>query len=114
MTILDYSTGLPTTSTIKNAGYSGAIRYLRKNGASSITYLTGTERTDFANTGLDLGLIYEAPSGNRMLDGYAAGRDDAFWALEQTKHVVFLICARYISPAILIFNLPNMLSLIDT
>jgi len=86
-TVLDYSAGRPSASKLKAAGHAGAVRYLRKKGASTVVTLTGAEVADFRAHGLLLGLTYEDPKANWMFGGRARGIDRATWALQQAQAV---------------------------
>jgi hypothetical protein len=81
--ILDYSTGYPGGAAVDAAGFAGAIRYLRKEGTSSVKPLTHAEVLDFATHSLDLAVVYQHVSKGRVLEGRPAGRHDAQWAHDQ-------------------------------
>lgn len=85
--VLDYSGGVPSGATVKADGYSGVLRYLKKNGNSSVHVLTAGEYQDMKANGIGVGLVYEAIGANRMLGGYASGASDASWALQQAHNV---------------------------
>lgn len=70
--VVDYSYGRPSPSSIKAAGYSGAMRYL---GGDS-RCITPSEAGALLGAGLGIGLIWET-TANRALDGRQAGVDDA-------------------------------------
>jgi|SRR5882672_10664935 len=81
--ILDYAGGVPSGAAVKAAGYAGVIRYLKKNGSSSISVLTLAEYNNMQLNTRTVTYIYEAPSASRMLGGYSAGVADATWARDQ-------------------------------
>lgn len=87
MQILDYSAGYPAATAIKQAGYGGVIRYLRKEGASRVRPITAGELADMRKHGLAVALVYQAVSTSRILEGRAAGAHDARWALNQAAAI---------------------------
>lgn len=85
--ILDYSAGYPGANAVKNAGYAGVIRYLRKEGSSSVRPITKSEFDDMAARNLAVSLVYQHVSKSRITGGQAAGRHDAQWALARAKEL---------------------------
>lgn len=83
--ILDYSAGYPSANSIRNAGYSGVIRYLRKEGQSSVRPITSVEYQSMNIAGLEVALVYQHVSKSRIHQGFAAGQHDAKWALDRAK-----------------------------
>lgn len=79
--ILDYSAGYPGARAVRNANYAGVIRYLRKEGASSVKPITKIELDDMMGDGRTVALVYQHVSRSRVTRGLAAGRHDAEWAL---------------------------------
>ncbi|MBO0882557.1 MAG: DUF1906 domain-containing protein [Mycobacterium sp.] len=82
---LDYSAGRLSAATIKKAGYVGVLRYLRKRNPSWVAVLTPAEYADLSKNNVDVALIYEDTSANRMLAGKNAGMIDGRWALQQAQ-----------------------------
>lgn len=83
--ILDYSGGYPGAVSMVRLGFDGAVRYLRKEGASSVQPLTVSEVADLRAYKRTLALIYQHVSRSRVLEGRAAGRHDAEWALARAR-----------------------------
>lgn len=85
--VLDYSAGYPGAAAIARAGYVGAVRYLRKEGASRVRPITADERADFDRAGLAVALVYQHVSKTRVLEGRGAGQHDARWALARAAEI---------------------------
>jgi|SRR5690349_3915152 len=75
---------------VKNAGYHGAIRYLRKEGTSIVVPIDGDERRSLLAAGRSVAYVYQHVqsggsygSNSRVCQGRAAGQHDAQWALSQ-------------------------------
>lgn len=85
--ILDYSAGYPGAPAVKNAGYAGVIRYLRKEGNSGVKPITSGEYQDMKNRGLDVAFVYQHVSKSRVTQGAVAGIHDAKWALDRLAEV---------------------------
>lgn len=83
MRILDYSAGYPGARAVRDAGYGGVIRYLRKEGNSVVRPITPVEYQDMRAYGLDVAFVYQHVSKSRVTQGYAAGQHDAVWAMSQ-------------------------------
>lgn len=83
--ILDYSAGYPGAAAITDRGFPGVIRYLRKEGTSSVKPLTAAEYTDMLAHGRTVADIYQHVSKTRVLEGRSAGRHDAAWALARAR-----------------------------
>lgn len=84
--VLDYSAGYPKGSEIKKIA-SGVIRYLRKEGSSSVRFVTKNEIADLQANGLNVGFIYEHIKPNRAKEGATAGQHDGLWALDRIKEL---------------------------
>lgn len=87
MQILDYSAGYPGARAIRDAGFGGVIRYLRKEGTSRVRPITAAELADMRAHGLSVALVYQAVSTSRVLAGRDAGAHDARWALAQAAAI---------------------------
>lgn len=83
--ILDYSAGYPGAANIQLRGFAGGNRYLPKEGASSVRPLTRAEVLDYQAHHLELAFVYQHVSKSRVLQGRAAGRHDAEWALARAR-----------------------------
>lgn len=81
MKLLDYSRGYPRASVIKAAGYGGVLRYLPREGTTGVLPLTRAELADMRAHGLAVVPIHQHADRGRALQGRAAGRHDAAWAL---------------------------------
>jgi hypothetical protein len=81
--LLDYSSGVPSALSVKNAGYAGAIRYLHKRNPSGVHVLGTTETKDYFANGRQLALVYEDTSPSRASQGTSAGNVDSQWAMDQ-------------------------------
>lgn len=86
-TIVDYSAGYPGAGPIERAGHKGVIRYLRKEGQSRVKPITFNEYQDMRRAGLDVAFVYQHVDRSRVLNGRAAGRYDATWALAQCQAI---------------------------
>jgi len=84
---LDYSAGVPSGATVKNSGYAGVLRYLKKTGSSGVHVLTSAEYADMKSHGVGVELVYEDKRPSRMLNGFNAGANDAVWAKSQAQAV---------------------------
>lgn len=80
MQILDYSAGYPGGAAVAAAGYSGVIRYLRKEGTSVVKPITPAEFADMQAHLRDVALIYQHVQQARPQAGRPAGVHDAQWA----------------------------------
>lgn len=87
MQILDYSAGYPGARAVRDAGYGGVIRYLRKEGTSRVRPITAAELADMRAHELAVALVYQAVSTSRVTEGRAAGQHDARWALAQAAAI---------------------------
>lgn len=87
MKILDYSAGYPGAYEIKRAGYSGVIRYLKKEGSSLVKPIVKTEYDDMLAHGLDVAFVYQHLRKSRVTEGFTAGVHDAVWAFQQAESV---------------------------
>lgn len=88
MQLLDYSAGYPRASVIKNnTGYGGVVRYLRKEGTSSVKPITKTEYDSMIAVGLHVALVYQHVQKGRPLQGFDAGKHDALWALARAREL---------------------------
>jgi hypothetical protein len=85
MPVADFSGGRPGAAALLASGYSGVVRYLEKQGGSSVVVLSTAEYADYQARGVDVAVIYEARSAGRMLEGAPAGKSDATWALQKTR-----------------------------
>lgn len=85
--ILDYSAGYPSAEVVKNAGYAGVIRYLRKEGSSRVQPITPAEAADMMAYGRDVALVYQHVSQSRVTEGHDAGVHDAQWALARAREL---------------------------
>lgn len=83
--IVDYSSGYPGGKAIKDAGYEGVIRYLKKEGDSHVKPLTAAEVEDMFAHGRTVSTCYQHVSQGRPGQGRAAGEHDAEWALKQAR-----------------------------
>lgn len=84
---LDYAGARPGGAAIKAAGYDFVVRYLTPGGPNLPgKLLTKSEYTDLQAHGVAVAVNFET-TANRMLDGYAAGVNDARIA-DQTLHAV--------------------------
>lgn len=83
--VLDYSSARLSAVDILAAGYPGAVRYLRRRLPWWGTPLTAAEVLDFREHAVDLAMLYQADSRGRILEGFAAGADDARWALAEAE-----------------------------
>jgi hypothetical protein len=82
---LDYSFDRPGGAAIKDAGFEFVMRYV--NGAGPGGHNISVEEiADLQANGLGIGLVFESTAG-RMLDGYDAGRSDAWEAMKQGQLV---------------------------
>lgn len=84
----DCSAGVPSGAGARAKGYESAVRYLPKNGSSSVHVIGHHEFVDLTNHGISVALVYEAPSGARAGAGHAAGVSDAKFALGKAREVV--------------------------
>lgn len=87
MQVIDYSAAYPSPAAVKAAGYAGAVRYLRKEGASRVLPITAQERTGYHAQGLAVALVYQHVSKTRVTEGHAAGVHDARWALARAADI---------------------------
>jgi hypothetical protein len=85
--ILDYSGGYPPAKEIRDRGYVGVIRYLRKEGISRVKPITVDEMRDLATYGCDVALVYQHVRTSRVTEGRAAGVHDAHWALDRAHEL---------------------------
>lgn len=85
--VLDYSVGYPRTAVIKQKGFAGGVRYLPKEGASSVRPITRDEFNAYDRQGLGVALVYQHVSRNRPSAGYAAGIHDAQWARDRALEI---------------------------
>lgn len=72
---IDYSWARPGGAAIKAAGFQFAMRYVPYPGDQG-KGLTPAELADLQANGIAVGMVFES-TGNRMLEGEAAGRADA-------------------------------------
>lgn len=72
---IDYAWGRPGGAAIKAAGYTFAVRYVDYPGAAG-KGLMADELADLHANGVAVALVFES-TGNRVLDGQAAGKYDA-------------------------------------
>lgn len=71
-------------ASLKAAGVTGILRYLAKQGGSSVVVgVTAAEISDLRTHGIQLALIYEAQSASWMGGGAAAGTRAAYWVQSQ-------------------------------
>ncbi len=82
--LCDLSWGRPGGKNIKNAGYSGVIRYLSRD--TSGKALSAPERDDYFANGLSIHLVFEDGAQN-ALNGHAQGLSDGQVALSQAQGV---------------------------
>jgi hypothetical protein len=94
--ILDYSAGYPGALAVRNAGYDGVIRYLRKEGASAVKPITAGEYQDMVLHNLVVGFVYQHVSRDHVKEGRAAGQHDATWALARAMEVTSGVSPRAI------------------
>jgi hypothetical protein len=66
--VVDYSYGRPSPDSIRNSGYTGALRYLGHDGRC----LTSGEANGLLGAGLGIGLIYEE-AASACLGGWGTG-----------------------------------------
>lgn len=68
-TVVDYSAGVPTGSSVKAAGHMGAVRYVSQARPDAISWMKGkpvslTETRDFAANGLATASVYQFGRAN--------------------------------------------------
>lgn len=85
--VLDHATSPPGAAAIRAAGYVGSVRYLRRRSPWWGTPLTTAEVDDYRVHGLGLALVYQDNDKGRVLQGFAAGAEDARWALAEAMAV---------------------------
>lgn len=85
MQILDYSAGYPGALSVKQAGYGGVIRYLRKEGVSSVKPIVKVEYDDMRFHNLDVAFVYQHVRKSRTTEGIVAGGNDAAWAYARIR-----------------------------
>lgn len=73
--VVDYSYAHPTASTIADAGYVGAMRYLGWDYGKGARCISPSERDRLFSAGLNLGLVWET-TANMTLRGSAGGVTD--------------------------------------
>ena len=88
--ILDCSAGHLNGVAVRDAGYDGVIRYLRKEGSSSVVPIDTGEHQSLIDAGRSVAYIYQHVqsggsygSNSRVTKGRDAGVHDAQWALSQ-------------------------------
>lgn len=84
---LDYAAGRPGGSAIKASGYQFVVRYLSSGGSSLPgKLLTASEFQDLQSNGVAVCCNWET-TATRMLDGRAAGHDDALIAVSVARQL---------------------------
>lgn len=87
MQIVDYSSDSPGAAAVAAKGYGGALRYLPKEGGSTVKPITPKELRDYWDNGLDVALIGEHRDPARPLQGAPAGAHDAAYFLGQARAI---------------------------
>lgn len=87
MQILDYSRGYPRARSIRDAGYSGVIRYLPREGTTRVLPVTAAELADMRSEGLAVALVHQHADRARALLGRDAGRHDGAWAMARANEL---------------------------
>lgn len=111
MEVLDYSSGYPTPSAVKTAGYAGVVRYIGTPGHGK--NLTRTEAQAMRAAGIPIALVYEAAAG-WMRGGAPAGAAAARAALADAAscgvqaRCVYLACDEDVTT-----QMPTVLACLD-
>jgi hypothetical protein len=85
--ILDCAGAHLNGQAVKNADYHGAIRYLRKEGSSSVVPIDVAEAKSLRDAGRSIAFVYQHVSKGRVAQGFAAGAHDATWAWTEARKV---------------------------
>lgn len=86
MTLLDYSAGKISGAAIRNAGHSGAIRYITDRASLGTKHTSPAEYRDLVANGLQVWLVYEVGT-NDPLGGFSGGVAAARRALDGATYI---------------------------